>query len=175
MNTPPDIFQDGKVPDPTWPSSPSFVVAEANAIVTSRLMRSLLWVPTVDSSGLPITPEGYRKIVVEEAKDLPPIWSVGVLRAAWVHCVAIKRFRTLLHNRTSSVDSTALASAIQTIKELVTDIESCLVGMAEAGGIWKNTYTSYVVIKNVLARLMSDTTGPDAPLLTRDELALLNS
>jgi hypothetical protein len=137
-------------------------------------MRSLLSVPTLDSTGLPITPEDYKKHLVEEAKHLPPTWSVAVLRAAWVHCIAIKRFKTLLQNRTS-LDSIASADAVQTIKELVTDIEGCLGGMAEAGGVWKQTYTSYLVMKNVLARLLLDTMETDTPLLTHDEVAILKN
>lgn len=175
LHTPRDLLEEYEVPDPSWPSSDAFVKAEANAIIISRLMRSLLSMPTVDALGLPLDPEEYRKLMAEEAKNLPPIWSVAVLRAAWVHCVAIRRFKDML-GQSQLLEVQQTEQAMKTMNELVTDIQGCLGGMAECGTVWKNTYQNYVIMSGAVERLMKDESGENAgPLLTKEEIAMLKT
>lgn len=175
LNTPAGMWLDVDATEAAWPASEAFIQAEANAITISRLMRSLLSMPlSLAASNLPaeVEQERYRRHLAQEARHLPPIWAIPVVRAAWVHCMAIRRFRMLLKQQ-ATLDNAAVCEAIKTVKELVGDVEACLGGMAECGHVWKNAYAAYMIMRSVLARTLTDQDPSGWALMTADEVGML--
>lgn len=193
LHSPREFLPHVESPDSAWVTSQSFVRADAEAIAISRLVRTLLTMPSNSiengdgaiSDGLfntvglgsldpaTVTPEEYRR---REAQSLPPAWSIAVLRSAWVHCATIRRFCSLLD---MSAPSHVNQSAIETVRELVSDVEGCLHGLQDVGASWKQMHSAYDVISKMVGRLLSaDYNGSEQMsgqgwLLKPEELVIL--
>ena len=192
LHSPREFLPHVESSDSDWVTrSTAFVRADAEAISISRLVRTLLSMPdsaaenveetmndpmfntvgigSVDASN--VNPEEYRR---REAQSLPPAWSIAVLRSAWVHCATIRRFCELLD---ASAPSHVNQSAIDTVKELVSDVEGCLHGLQDCGAAWQQMHSAYDVISKMLTRLLSldFTRGRSTQgwLLAPEELAIL--
>lgn len=188
LHSPREFLPHVENPDSDWVShTTAFVRADAEAIAISRLVRTLLSMPDSAAENgdgaiadplfnvgigsveaTTVTPEEYRR---REAQSLPPAWSIAVLRSAWVHCATIRRFCSLLDvNAPSHINQ----SAIDTVRELVSDVEGCLHGLQDCGDAWKQMHSAYDVISKMVPRLLSarETSG-QGWLLTPEELAIL--
>lgn len=117
LHSPYDILATFLKPPPrspildTWPESPDFVAAEAHAIAASRLVRG-----------------GLMHDGKMEVRTLPPVWPTFILRACWVHVVAIRKLRAAY-----------LDSALEVVSGLLHDVSGALLGMSEYGEYWRHT------------------------------------
>lgn len=129
LNSPSDIF-DKILVDESWPYSNEFVQAEALAMTVSKIVRSSLAVdPETDGSPEDDTVEQerrYRMKRQDEVKRLSPVWGLVALRACWVHVLAIRKFKVLLHSR--NADTELITAALATVRGLIDDVDGVLEG-----------------------------------------------
>lgn len=127
LNSPYDIIDSwayDEITRPTdaeleaWPSSTAFVDACMHAVSVSRLVRSGIVAARTD------------------LRALPPMWVEQVIRACWVHAVAIRKIGKLLAEGQVSEASEELAS--EALNGLLSDLEGAALGVAEIGSVWKH-------------------------------------
>jgi hypothetical protein len=115
--------------DESWPYSTEFVQAEALAMTVSKIVRSSLIVdddveiPGEDEES---TDKRYRKQREDEVKRISPVWGLVALRACWIHVLAIRKFKLLLHSH--SADSELISAALATVRGLIDDVDGVLEG-----------------------------------------------
>ncbi|KAI9019917.1 hypothetical protein DFJ74DRAFT_142278 [Hyaloraphidium curvatum] len=146
LHAPYDILGEWPFTDPSspgfaaledWPFSDAFIVAESHAITISRLVKSAV-----------VTPGGdLRK---PDVRGTTPLWPTLVVRACWVHVIAIRKFRHIL--RTAPPDAPATQQAMSTVAALLQDIVALLADIPDAGNFWKHFRGAFNVICGLLER-----------------------
>jgi len=121
----------------SWPFSESFVMAEAHAMTISRLIRS----------GIKMFDDAHRGIKAD-VRNLPPIWVVAIVRACWVHVIAIRKLRHLL--RTTPLPAPSLEGALQSVSTLLEDVDATISGLNEYETVWKHNEGAIHVVMGLV-------------------------
>lgn len=98
----------------------------------------------------------YRR---DEFRRVPPFWANVVLRACWVHVIGMRKLRACLLSERIATDAEMLRSTLETVRSLVSDIESALEGMQDS--VWQHTAAAYRIIRSWAEREVAEENDGD--------------